>query len=79
MRRHLKKGDGAWTSVTWASTRGLWRKPSAEEEANDAESWSAAACEEGSFVTVMWCEVRQLVGDVLPSSVLEALRRRTGR
>jgi hypothetical protein len=65
--------------VSWASTRGLWKKPSVEEEEHDAELWREATREEGGFVTVLWCEVRQLCGDVLPTSVVEALRRRTGR
>lgn len=65
MQRQGEHWDGAWRSATWANTRALWKRPTPEEEAHDARTWSEAACEHGSFASVLWCEIRQLVADLI--------------
>lgn len=79
MDQPVRRWNGAWRSVTWASTRALWKKPTPEEEQRDAYTWREATCEHGSFVSVFWCEVRQLVGDVLPAEVHEELHELMGQ
>lgn len=57
---------GGWRSDSWASARGLWKRPSPEEEAEDDRSWCEAACESGGLPRVLWCELCQLISDLVP-------------
>lgn len=64
MKGRPVRWNGAWRSVTWASTRALWKPLTPEEQEQDARTWNEASNEQGSFAWVLWCEVRQLAGDV---------------
>jgi hypothetical protein len=66
MAQNRERWGEDWNSTTWASARGLWRRPTSEEEEVDDRSWCEAACEAGGLFRVLWCEFCQLFGDLLP-------------
>jgi hypothetical protein len=74
MGRFQGRWHGAWCSESWASARAVWKKVSPDEAAKDVACWHDACEDQGDFMHVLWCELRQLLGDVLPPEMAERVR-----